>query len=73
MTHAPIVALLVVLSQSAAGPSQPDPALIRIYVDTRVGSIDPEGMKKVFTTKVFVKPRKSAAMSSASRYSRAVD
>ena len=46
MTHAPIVALLVVLSQSAAGPSQPDPALIRIYVDTRVGSIDPAGLEQ---------------------------
>ena len=44
MTHAPIVALLFALSQSAAGPLPADPALIRIYVDTRSGSIDPTGL-----------------------------
>ena len=46
MTHAPFVALLCVLSQSPAGPSQPDPALIRLHIDTRVGSIDPIGLEQ---------------------------
>jgi hypothetical protein len=38
-----------------------------------VSSIDPLGMKKVLTRKVFVKPRKRPAMSRASRYSRRVE
>lgn len=46
MTHAPILALLWVLSQSAAVPSQADPALIRVYIDTRLGSIDPKGLEQ---------------------------
>jgi hypothetical protein len=45
VTHAPIVALLWVLSQSA-GPPPPDPALIRICIDTRTGSIDPIGLEQ---------------------------
>ena len=32
-----IVALLCLLSQSPAGTSQPDPALIRVYIDTKPG------------------------------------
>jgi hypothetical protein len=46
VTHAPILALLWVLSQSAAVPSQAGPALIRVYVDTRTGSIDPKGLEQ---------------------------
>jgi hypothetical protein len=63
VTHAPFVAVLWVLIQSSAGTSPADLALIRVYVDTRAGSVDAvalaqsgkdltaalAGKKKIFT------------------------
>jgi hypothetical protein len=37
VTHAPIVAALWLLNLSQTGSSQPDPSLIRVYIDTRPG------------------------------------